>query len=345
MTRPPEPTLDTPLDGDAAYWFARVGRTTAEGLPPAERAAFLAWLAEPANRESLANVERAWAVSGQLAASPEIAELRQAYRRRRPARPVSRTAGLRAPLGYAALAASGVLAAVLLAETPQLAPKLGAEVREIVAPGRLIETRPGQQLTVALNDGSTVTLDGRSAIRVRFSGARRQVKLESGRAYFDVAHDAARPFTVVAGDGETRDIGTRFVVESDAGKVRVSLIEGRVEVRSRASGASSQVVALTAGEEATYRARTPVRRRLAHVRDPLDWTRGRLTFADTSLGDAAAELSRYTAEPIEVAAGVQDRPVSGVFYVANRAEFAESLAAALGLEAVRRADGSVLLTD
>ncbi len=78
-----------------------------------------------------------------------------------------------------------------------------AAVAAIVAPTALVLSRPGlfadqrtavgERRTVALPDGSTIELAGASALSVDFSASMRRVVLQEGEAFFNVAHDLARP--------------------------------------------------------------------------------------------------------------------------------------------------------
>src|SRR3546814_6073782 len=77
-------------------------------------------------------------------------------------------------------------------------------------PPQRYATAIGQQHDVALEDGSRVRLDTNSALVVRYSRKHRDVVLERGRAQFDVAHAPQRPFTVHAGPGTVRAVGTQF---------------------------------------------------------------------------------------------------------------------------------------
>src|SRR5690606_27572020 len=72
----------------------------------------------------------------------------------------------------------------------------------------------------------------RTRIVVDFSSATRSVFIDSGEAYFEVAHDAARPFVVHAGGGTITAVGTAFNVHSVLGRVSVAVVEGAVNVQS-----------------------------------------------------------------------------------------------------------------
>ena len=98
-------------------------------------------------------------------------------------------------------------------------------------------TGKGETKVVALKDGSVVTLNTASEIRVNYSDAVRAVELVRGEALFDVAKNKARPFVVAAGDTSVRVVGTSFTVRHfDAAPVQVLVREGIVEVFKPAAG-------------------------------------------------------------------------------------------------------------
>ncbi|RMB11876.1 FecR family protein [Eilatimonas milleporae] len=84
--------------------------------------------------------------------------------------------------------------------------------------------------TVTLKDGTIVTLGALSEIEILMSHRKRSVQLKNGDAFFDVARDASRPFSVNAGDLTARALGTKFDVRSNGGVFRVAVAEGLVEV-------------------------------------------------------------------------------------------------------------------
>src|SRR3546814_5749054 len=64
-----------------------------------------------------------------------------------------------------------------------------------------LASKIGEIRTVALEDGSRVTLDTDTILHIAYSPTERGLKLERGRARFDVSYDASRPFVVFAGGG------------------------------------------------------------------------------------------------------------------------------------------------
>jgi len=98
--------------------------------------------------------------------------------------------------------------------------------------------------TLVLADGSHITIGPSSRLLVRETSATEtRVELVAGRADFDVKHDPARAFVVVAKGVTVVDTGTRFHVEyTSPTEVRVSVSEGSVRVE-RAQGAPSSLIA------------------------------------------------------------------------------------------------------
>lgn len=83
---------------------------------------------------------------------------------------------------------------------------------------------------IRLSDGSDVTLGASSSLAVAFRRHERRVTLTSGVAFFSVVKNPSRPFVVLVGDEEVRDVGTKFEVRRGPTGMRVSVLEGIVEV-------------------------------------------------------------------------------------------------------------------
>jgi transmembrane sensor len=97
-------------------------------------------------------------------------------------------------------------------------------------------TALGEQRSIQFEDGSTVELNSRSKIRVKYSKQERDVELIDGQALFHVAHDVNRPFIVAVGATRVRAVGTQFDVYKKSSVVVVTVVEGRVAVYSAAQG-------------------------------------------------------------------------------------------------------------
>jgi transmembrane sensor len=101
------------------------------------------------------------------------------------------------------------------------------------APLKIVDNNTAANMELVLADGSTVTLYPKSAISYyeAFDAAERNISL-TGKAFFKVAKDKTRPFTVYAKGFATTALGTQFTVSTLINnQVEVKLFEGKVVVR------------------------------------------------------------------------------------------------------------------
>ena len=215
-------------------------------------------------------------------------------------------------------------------------------VAAVAAP---MATAVGEIHAVWLFDGMLVILDTDSAIEPIFTGSARVVRLVRGRARFDVAHDAARPFRVEA-DGRTIiDRGTVFDVVLGREGVKVVLLRGAVEIwdtRSRAA-AAVPLARLVPGQVFADGAGGAPLVSVAPGGGDL-WVRGMLSFDGAPLEQVVAEANRYSAHKIRLGepalAGLR---VTGTFRAAPTDALAAILAATFKLRVERDAQGDFVL--
>jgi transmembrane sensor len=189
------------------------------------------------------------------------------------------------------------------------------------APGGItalhFETGHGEQLTRRLADNSVVHLNTDSAVTVRYGKTERLVTLRSGQADFEVAHEPARAFRVIAGPAEVVDLGTKFEVRLEDDSTVVTVVEGRVAVGPSNSSqnhsprfvqlSADQQTRVTEGEGPT--APVPVDAQRATA-----WLQRQMVFDHEPLERVAAEYNRYTSKPIEIATpALRSLKISGVF--------------------------------
>jgi transmembrane sensor len=198
------------------------------------------------------------------------------------------------------------------------------------------ETALGEQHSVVLSDGSLVTLNTTSAIDVHFGGAQRRITLLEGEALFQVAHDVTRPFEVTAGEATVRAVGTQFNVDRHAQTLRVTVVEGRVEV-----SAGTARVSLGAGEQLTLAPQGAPKVSRANVATATSWTQRQLIFENRPLGEIAAELNRYNRQVIDIqSAQLRDEQVTGVFQSNDPASLLAFMARIPGVSVEASADHS-----
>jgi transmembrane sensor len=160
---------------------------------------------------------------------------------------------------------------------------------------REYRTARAQRATVRLSDGSEVTLNADSRIRVppQYGKRRRDLYLE-GEAYFVVVHDTSAPFTVHTTRGIVHDLGTKFGVRAYADgprQLEVVVAEGAVSVGGVAGRDSLVIRAAEAGYVA---ADGQLRVQLdVDASTRLGWIEGRLEFKNVPLGEALRVMARW----------------------------------------------------
>lgn len=201
-------------------------------------------------------------------------------------------------------------------------------------------TAIGQRMALTLQDGSHVTLNTASRIRIDYSGTERRLYLDAGQAWFEVAHDAARPFNVVAGDTMVTAHGTRFDVRLKPGSIQVLLSEGKISVAAHGAGPATVAAMLSPNDLLTADAAGMRVRRVADTGVLESWRDGVVVFDDQPLAEVAAEINRYTTRPLVLRGGrIAGIRVSGVYRIGEEAVFVEALEKGFDLAADRsRAD-------
>lgn len=193
----------------------------------------------------------------------------------------------------------------------------------------------GGKGVVGLEDGSRIQLNTSSKVRTAITATRRQVWVDQGEAFFDVAHRKNQPFIVYAGDRQITVLGTKFSVRRDGGKVVVAVLEGRVRVdemedsyATRSSIIVGGDIALAEGAATLVTARSEQK-----VENALSWRSGMLTFDEKPLPAIAAEFNRYNAKKLvldgQIVGAIR---ITGTFPSDKPDAFARLLRDAYGLE-------------
>ena len=322
------------IDEAAALFIAR----RADGFIAGERELFEAWLAaDEAHQDAFQRADRAWGVFDRSEGDEILEAMRQhalAPRRNWGRWRIAAAASLLIAVGAAVLSVPGLRS---LREGAQPTTVL-AEAENQYASAR------GEVKEIALPDGSTMTLDADSAALGRFGAAERSIQITRGRAFFVVAHDAARAFTVTAGTQRTTALGTRFDVNLAAGTLTVTLVEGSVTVTSVDGKAAA--VTLQPGQRFVERlGRATVRTIGNRTEQATSWRSGVLDFDDEPLSEAVAIVNRYSSQ---VPLVIHDPKVaalrlSGAFRAGDPERFTQTLAELYKLRLVRHADDIELI--
>lgn len=342
----PPPVVTREIAAEAAFWVARLhGPSRSRAMEQECRA----WQARSAaHRHAFERCTETWmevpgvTVAGAYAAADGHAASGAASGDAVPSglRPVGWLGGLVRPGRRAPVLG---LAAVLLASTLAVVWQPWRDVHHY-------RTGVGELQTVVLRDGTRLSLNTDTRVRVELNAAQRTVSVEGGEALFEVAKDAKRPFVVRAAASEVVALGTVFTVRLATGSpgavamLAVTLIEGQVALRPRAGAsaagvAPAQPVLMSPGDRVRLvqtpgRAETTVqqtdRPRLEQV---VAWQRSEAVFDNTTLAEAVAEMNRYSRTPIVLMGGVaaDGRRISGQYRAGDNVGFAQAVAALHGL--------------
>lgn len=200
-------------------------------------------------------------------------------------------------------------------------------------------TQIGGVQSVSLRDGSAVTLNTATAIRVKLGSSERHIELQEGEAYFSVAKDSARPFIVKAGNQSVVAVGTQFSVRREGSEVRIVVTEGTVSLPAEGG------IRVSAGSVIRVRGANAL---VQHESDEglralLSWRQGFLTFRDTTLAEAVNEFNRYNVRHIRIAdPGVAQIKISGTFRPTHYDAFVRLLDEGYSIRAEERGPDLVL---
>lgn len=351
------------IEDQAAFWLVRLG---AQDCTPEDRFAFEAWKQEdPAHERMFLRLQRGNAVVDRHMNDPRIVAMLEEARADQQAEPAGgalSAATLRTAGGLAALAASIVVVlAVAFVAIPSLRgvdvdapPQATAQAPSNV---EVFETSVGERSTITLADGSIVSINTNSLVKVSFSASERLVDLLRGQAYFEVKEDVSRPFIVQAGAQRVVALGTAFDVRFDREDlVEVTLVEGRVEVndvslRDEAPAAPGapvppDPVELVPGQRLIARVASAPEVVVTDTVEETSWRNGQLFFRKRPLAGAVAEMNRYSLQKLVLADDprVHELVVSGVFNSGGRASsFVNALKELHPLEAERTGSDEITL--
>jgi transmembrane sensor len=321
-------TRSQDIETRAAEWLMRREQPL---WSQADQAALDRWLDESmSHKAAFWRLEHAWQMVDRIGAlsARDIAP--------RPSR-----AGLPLKWWHAgALAASLLLAIAFfgLHSRPALSPQPSVDA---------FDTDIGGHRIVPLVDGSRIELNTATNLRTLISNKRRDVWLDRGEAFFEVAHIEGSAFVVHAGPRLITVVGTQFSVRRDGDNVTVAVVQGRVLVEDTTPGASSASITVTPGDVAIGLGSSMmvVSKPVAAVEDKLTWRDGRLVFDGTSLAEVVDDFNRYNRQQLLISdPAVAAIRISGTFKASNVEAFVRLLKEAYGLKVELTADGKLKIS-
>jgi transmembrane sensor len=322
-----------------------------------EREEVARWLAEDRSHERLVEVVRrmsaepgawtqsfdagaAWSRVSRVVSSPEGERV---VRVRTPGRVLSiGQRGGGAGFSGWRVAAWGLVAAAAIALGSKMAwgplsralsvPPASVPMREVIA-------ARGQRAQVRLVDGTRVELAAGSRLTypAAFTDSVRAVSLE-GEAYFEVEHDARRPFLVRTRGGVTEDVGTSFVVRQYASDARLEVVVASGTVAVRAPGRNATTAReVGAGQLVRLDSSGGAEVRAVDLEQYLAWMHGRLVFRDTPFREVLAQLARWYDADFELAdSTLASRRFTGAFQGESLDQIVSELAPPMHVRYERR---------
>lgn len=205
---------------------------------------------------------------------------------------------------------------------------VGASILIPVLAGRRYSTDIGEIRRVPLADGSLAAINTNTEIAVDLQPNRREVRLDRGEAWFQVAKDPTRPFTVMAGDTRVRAVGTAFSVRRRAMGVEVLVTEGVVEVWSGKGGATRKVSAGSQIFVSDAAGPAKALHRPLEMDRALAWRDGQIVLDGDTIAAAVSEFNRYNTRKIVITdPQLEGRRIVGWFHTNEPESFARAVAA------------------
>ena len=306
----------------AAQWLER---RSCEDWSEANDVELETWLAQsPAHAVAFMRLEAAWNRTTRLAA------LQQPMRHPLKAAPqTSRVPVLK------------IAAAVLVTA----AVSIGGSLLALHQENQTFATTIGGREALALGDGSKIELNTDTVLRMAQGSGQRKVWLDKGEAYFDIKHDASHPFVVMVAGHRITDLGTKFIVRQEEGRVEVKLLEGSARLDAN-DGTPAHTAVLKPGDVAiaTNDAMSVAKKPVKLLVSELGWRRGVLMFDHTTLADAVAEFNRYNRRKVVIAdPSVAKLEIGGTFPADDVTLFGRAAKTALGLH-VEDHGGNVVIS-
>jgi ferric-dicitrate binding protein FerR (iron transport regulator) len=172
----------------------------------------------------------------------------------------------------------------------------------------LSNPRGSKVIDMQLSDGSHVWLNAGSSVTypVAFIGSERMVQI-TGEAYFEVKHDANRPFHVKKGNTDVTVLGTHFNVNAydDEDALRITLLEGSVAVKNESNN-----VRIKPGEQAIVSGDIKVNKDV-DVEDVMAWKNGMFQFNRTSIQSIMKQVERWYDVDVEYKTNVSQKDFTG----------------------------------
>jgi len=171
-------------------------------------------------------------------------------------------------------------------------------------------TTNGKQYQLQLSDGSKIWLNAASSVTypTAFTGNERKITI-TGEAYFEIAHDAKKPFTVSAHGMDVEVLGTHFNVNAydDEENTSTTLLEGSVKIKNRQA-----TTLLTPGQQLQLNKDGKINLvRDADVQEAVAWKDGLFIMKKAAIPSIMRQIARWYDVEVAYSNGVPAGRISG----------------------------------
>lgn len=318
---------DDPIHVQAAEWLTRLQDPY---LSLEEALEWQRWVgSDPRHQQAFARMEAVWEQPWEL------------MRESKPSRRRASTARLAVAASVVLIAATALIGSI-------------AWLFRGAAGIDTVQTAVGENKTLVLADGSRVILGGGTELTAAFDAHTRSLELKRGEAYFKVAKEPHRPFSVHAGEAIVTAVGTEFNVRRGSDRVVVAVVEGRVVVEPTPlpkpiawlskSAPNRQPAPLSAGEETIVQEDgIAATSRMTDLAAATGWQTGQLAFRQEPLKYVLEDVNRYAPKPIVLGdESLGDMRVTGTLIGGSVAGWVQGLESAFDLNA-REENGRIVL--
>ena len=298
MDNPGHNPMNRQINEEAAHWFVEF-RT--RDIDAVGRRNFDTWVrTSPEHLRAFIEIAALWGHSGELGRHGpfSLEELIASARKETNVVPLSRTSASEDALkgrqrGFWLAAAAAALLVI------------GSIVAgSLLSQRRTYSAEVGERRSLRLADGSRVTLNSRSRVRIELNDSTRTVDLLEGEALFRVQHEVSRPFIVRAKGTFIRALGTEFDVdEKDRGAV-IAVVDGRVAVsradprtdsdRNEAQPDDRKDVLVSAGERIDMAEGSSAKPTPINASSATAWTQGKVILQSATLEEVVERFNRYS---------------------------------------------------
>jgi len=176
-------------------------------------------------------------------------------------------------------------------------------------------TVQGEQNTKLLSDGTKLTLNTDSAVRINYSTNRRHIKLLKGEIYLEAKSNPKRPLIIETNQGSAKAIGTAFAVRKTKKAMIVTVTEGSVVVKKSGNAVTNEETLLRLNQSISLGKNIPTRKvHQVNAVKSLAWRSGKIIFKDKPINQALNELDRYfPGKIIQLTSLNESVKINGVF--------------------------------